>query len=111
MKIGVNAFIIARETEGEARAVLQEIIDKADPEAVKAFGHEVKNAGAASPEGEGNWAKSTFEDLVHRSRNAVRTRLASRARSTRMRCRITVWTPSRRTRNSACLSKATWEFG
>jgi hypothetical protein len=42
----------------------EEIIDKADPEAVKAFGHEVKNAGAASPEGEGNWAKSTFEDLV-----------------------------------------------
>ena len=31
---------------------------------MKAFGHEVKNAGAASPEGEGNWAKSTFEDLV-----------------------------------------------
>src|SRR6202046_3189973 len=64
VKIGVNAFIIARETEDEARAVLHEIIDKADPEAVKAFGHEVKNAGAASPEGEGNWAKSTFEDLV-----------------------------------------------
>jgi dimethylsulfone monooxygenase len=64
VKIGVNAFVIARETENEARAVLQEIIDKADPEAVKAFGHEVKNAGAASPEGEGNWAKSTFEDLV-----------------------------------------------
>jgi dimethylsulfone monooxygenase len=64
VKIGVNAFIIARETEHEAHAILQEIIDKADPEAVKAFGHEVKNAGAASPEGEGNWAKSTFEDLV-----------------------------------------------
>ena len=32
--------------------------------AVNAFGHEVKNAGKASPEGEGNWAKSTFEDLV-----------------------------------------------
>ena len=31
---------------------------------MKAFGHEVKNAGKASPEGEGNWAKSTFEDLV-----------------------------------------------
>jgi FMNH2-dependent dimethyl sulfone monooxygenase len=31
---------------------------------VRAFGHEVKNAGKASPEGEGNWAKSTFEDLV-----------------------------------------------
>jgi alkanesulfonate monooxygenase SsuD/methylene tetrahydromethanopterin reductase-like flavin-dependent oxidoreductase (luciferase family) len=38
----VKAFIIARETEDEARAILQEIIDKTDPEAVKAFGHEVK---------------------------------------------------------------------
>lgn len=64
VKIGVNAFVIARETEEEAKAVLKEIIDKANPEAVNAFGHEVKNAGAASPEREGNWAKSTFEDLV-----------------------------------------------
>jgi dimethylsulfone monooxygenase len=64
VKVGVNAFVIARDTEEEARAVLKEIIDNANPEAVKAFGHEVKQAGAASPEGEGNWAKSTFEDLV-----------------------------------------------
>ncbi len=64
VKIGVNAFAIARDSEAEARAVLDEIIAKADPEAVNAFGHEVKNAGKASPEGEGNWAKSTFEDLV-----------------------------------------------
>ncbi len=64
VKIGVNAFIIARDTEAEAKAVLAEIIEKANPEAVNAFGHEVKQAGAASPEGEGNWAKSTFEDLV-----------------------------------------------
>ncbi|MGQ2966551.1 dimethylsulfone monooxygenase SfnG [Methylophilus sp.] len=64
VKIGVNAFVIARDTEEEARAVLKEIIDQANPEAVNAFGHEVKNAGAASPEREGNWAKSTFEDLV-----------------------------------------------
>ncbi|MFH6784016.1 MULTISPECIES: dimethylsulfone monooxygenase SfnG [Methylobacterium] len=64
VKIGVNAFVIARDTEAEARAVLKEIIDHADPEAVRAFGHEVKNAGAASPEREGNWAKSSFEDLV-----------------------------------------------
>ena len=64
VKIGVNAFAIARETEEEAREVLAEIIAKADPDAVNAFGHEVKNAGKASPEGEGNWAKSTFEDLV-----------------------------------------------
>jgi dimethylsulfone monooxygenase len=64
VKIGVNAFTIARETAAEARAVLDEIIAQANPEAVHAFAHEVKNAGKASPEGQGNWAKSTFEDLV-----------------------------------------------
>lgn len=64
VKIGVNAFIIARDTEQEAQAVLQEIIAKANPEAVNAFDHATREAGAASPEGEGNWAKSTFEDLV-----------------------------------------------
>ena len=64
VKIGVNAFAIARDSEAEARAVLDEIIVKADPEAVSAFAHEVKNAGKASPEGQGNWAKSSFEDLV-----------------------------------------------
>ena len=64
VKIGVNAFAIARDTEAEAKAVLDEIIAKANPEAVHGFAHEVKNAGKASPEGEGNWAKSSFEDLV-----------------------------------------------
>jgi dimethylsulfone monooxygenase len=64
VKIGVNAFAIARETEEEARAVLDEIIAKANPEAVQGFADQVKNAGKASPEGEGNWAKSSFADLV-----------------------------------------------
>ncbi|KTR05552.1 alkanesulfonate monooxygenase [Aureimonas ureilytica] len=64
VKIGINAFAIVRDTEEEALAVRDEIVAKANPEAVRAFGHEVKNAGKASPEGEGNWAKSTFEDLV-----------------------------------------------
>ena len=64
VKIGVNAFAIARETEAESKAVLDEIIAKANPDAVHGFAHEVKNAGKASPEGEGNWAKSSFEDLV-----------------------------------------------
>lgn len=64
VKIGVNAFAIARETEKEARETVVEIVEKADPEAVNAFGHEVKNAGKASPEGQGNWAQSTFQDLV-----------------------------------------------
>ena len=64
VKVGVNAFIIARETEAEARAVLDEIIAKADPQAIQGFGSEAKNAGASSPEGDGNWAQSSFEDLV-----------------------------------------------
>jgi dimethylsulfone monooxygenase len=64
VKIGVNAFIIARDSEEEARHVLDDIIAQADPEAVQAFGSAVSQAGKASPEGEGNWAKSTFNDLV-----------------------------------------------
>jgi FMNH2-dependent dimethyl sulfone monooxygenase len=64
VKIGVNAFAIARETEEEAKAVLDEIVAKANPEAVQGFADQVKNAGKASPEGEGNWAKSSLEDLV-----------------------------------------------
>lgn len=64
VKIGVNAFIIARDTEEEAKAVLQNIINNANVEAVNAFGDATKEAGAATKEGEGNWAKSTFEDLV-----------------------------------------------
>jgi FMNH2-dependent dimethyl sulfone monooxygenase len=64
VKIGVNAFVIARETEKEAHDELARIIEHADREAVLAFGDAVKQAGAASPEGEGNWAKSTFQDLV-----------------------------------------------
>jgi FMNH2-dependent dimethyl sulfone monooxygenase len=64
VRIGVNAFIIARDTEEEAKAVLADIIEHAHVEAVHAFGDAVQQAGKASPEGEGNWAKSTFEDLV-----------------------------------------------
>ena len=64
VKIGVNAFIIARDTEQEAQAVLNEIISKANVEAVNAFGDATREAGAAAPEQEGNWAKSTFDDLV-----------------------------------------------
>ncbi len=63
-KIGMNAFVIARDTEAEAKKVLDDIVKHADREAVNAFGDAVKQAGRASPEGQGNWANSTFEDLV-----------------------------------------------
>jgi FMNH2-dependent dimethyl sulfone monooxygenase len=64
VRFGVNAFIIARETEEEAQAVLNAIVDQADPEAVNAFGGAVKEAGQASPEGQGMWSNSGFKDLV-----------------------------------------------
>lgn len=64
VKIGVNAFVIARDTEEEAKKVLQDIIDGANVEAVNAFGDATREAGASTIEGEGNWAKSSFEDLV-----------------------------------------------
>ena len=64
VKIGINAFGIVRAAEAEAKADLQAILDHAIPEAVKGFHHEVQNAGSASPEREGNWAGSTFQDLV-----------------------------------------------
>ncbi|PHM27662.1 dimethylsulfone monooxygenase SfnG [Xenorhabdus budapestensis] len=64
VKIGMNAFVIARDSEQQAQQVLQEIIDHADVEAVKGFQHETQNAGLASPEKEGNWAKTSFDDLV-----------------------------------------------
>jgi FMNH2-dependent dimethyl sulfone monooxygenase len=64
VRIGVNAFAIVRDTAEEARAALNDILTNADPDAVRAFHHEVQNAGAASPEREGNWAKSSFDDLV-----------------------------------------------
>jgi FMNH2-dependent dimethyl sulfone monooxygenase len=63
-KIGVNAFIIARDSDEEAQEVLADIIRHADGDAVRAFGDAAKQAGKASPEGQGNWATSTFEDLV-----------------------------------------------
>jgi FMNH2-dependent dimethyl sulfone monooxygenase len=64
LQFGVNAFVIVRDTEEEARQVLRDIIHYADPEAVEGFRSQVQFAGKASPEREGMWANSNFEDLV-----------------------------------------------
>lgn len=64
LQVGINAFIIARETEAEAREVHREIVRLADVEAVNGFAHAVRQAGSATADGVGNWAKSDFEDLV-----------------------------------------------
>ncbi|WP_035297227.1 dimethylsulfone monooxygenase SfnG [Brevibacillus thermoruber] len=64
VKFGANAFVIVRDTEEEARAVLQDIIHHADPEAVEGFRSQVRFAGQASPERQGMWANSDFSNLV-----------------------------------------------
>jgi len=64
IRFAMNAFVIARDTQEEAEATLREIIAQANVEAVHGFGEAVKEAGQSSPEGEGMWSNSTFEDLV-----------------------------------------------
>ncbi len=63
-KIGVNAFVIARDTEKEAKQELENIIENATEEAVEGFKEQVQQAGQSSPEGEGMWADSDFRDLI-----------------------------------------------
>ena len=64
VKFGLNGFIIARDTEKEAREVLREIVAKANKPAVEGFKAAVTQAGASSADGKGMWADSSFEDLV-----------------------------------------------
>lgn len=64
VRFGLNAFIVARETEAEARETVAEIIDKADVEAVHGFGEAVKQAGQSAADKRGMWQDSDFEDLV-----------------------------------------------
>ena len=74
VKVGLNGFIIARDSEREAREVLREIIAKADRPAVEGFRGAVQQAGRATSDGKGMWADSTFEDLVQYN-DGFRTRL------------------------------------
>ncbi|HVJ41326.1 MAG TPA: dimethyl sulfone monooxygenase SfnG [Dongiaceae bacterium] len=64
LRVGANAFIIARDSEAEAREVHAEIIAKADPAAIAGFAEAVKQAGQSTGDGVGNWAKSKAADLV-----------------------------------------------
>lgn len=64
IRFGLNGFAVVRDTEQEARDVVQEIIAKADVEKVNDFGTAVKQAGAATADGKGMWADSEFTDLV-----------------------------------------------
>ncbi len=64
VRFGLNGFVVARDTEAEARDTLEEIIAKANPEAVEGFRQAVQQAGASTRDGKGMWSDSTFRDLV-----------------------------------------------
>ncbi|MBM7413702.1 MULTISPECIES: dimethylsulfone monooxygenase SfnG [Nocardiaceae] len=64
VKFGLNGFIIARDTEREARDTLREIIEKANRPAVEGFRGAVQQAGSSTSDKKGMWADSSFEDLV-----------------------------------------------
>lgn len=63
-RFGLNGFVIARDTEKEARETLREIVAKAHKPAVQGFRDAVQEAGPSTKDGKGMWADSTFEDLV-----------------------------------------------
>jgi FMNH2-dependent dimethyl sulfone monooxygenase len=60
----VNAFVIERDTEAEAKEELENIIENATEEQVEGFKQQVQEAGQSSDEGEGMWDDSEFGDLV-----------------------------------------------
>jgi FMNH2-dependent dimethyl sulfone monooxygenase len=74
VRFGLNGFLIARDTEAEARETLREIVAKADVEAVHGFRDAVRQAGRSTQDGRGMWADSSFEDLVQYN-DGFRTRL------------------------------------
>jgi FMNH2-dependent dimethyl sulfone monooxygenase len=74
VRFSLNGFLIARDTEAEAKEVLREIVAKADGEAVEGFGSAVKQAGQSTGNRTGMWQDSSFEDLVQYN-DGFRTRL------------------------------------
>lgn len=63
-RYGLNGFVIARDSEKEARDTLREIVEKAHRPAVEGFRDAVQEAGASTKDGKGMWTDSSFEDLV-----------------------------------------------
>ena len=74
VKFGLNGFIIARDTEKEAKETLREIIAKANRPAVQGFHDAVQQAGNSTADKRGMWADSSLEDLVQYN-DGFRTRL------------------------------------
>ncbi|MDX1639123.1 MAG: dimethyl sulfone monooxygenase SfnG [Balneolaceae bacterium] len=73
-RFAINSFLLQEDTEQEAKKILEQIIDQAPEETLKAFKEQVKQAGQASPEGEGMWDDAELRDLVQWN-NGFRTGL------------------------------------
>jgi FMNH2-dependent dimethyl sulfone monooxygenase len=74
VRFGLNGFIIQRPTEDEAHEQLQAIIAEADPQIVRAFAEQVKQAGASTADKIGMWANSDDANLVQPN-DGFKTRL------------------------------------
>ena len=74
VKFGLNGFVIQRDTEREALAQLEQIIAHADPDIVKAFGDQVKEAGQSTKDKIGMWVDSDYANLVQPN-DGFKTRL------------------------------------
>ena len=74
VKFGLNGFVIQRDTEREALAQLEQIIAHADPDNVKAFGDQVKEAGQSTKDKIGMWVDSDYANLVQPN-DGFKTRL------------------------------------
>lgn len=73
-RFAINSFLLQEDTEEEAKNILEQIIDQAPKETLKAFKEQVKEAGQSSPEGEGMWDDAELHDLVQWN-NGFRTGL------------------------------------
>jgi FMNH2-dependent dimethyl sulfone monooxygenase len=73
-RFAINSFLLQEQTEQKAKSTLEQIIDQAPEETLKAFKEQVKQAGQASPEGEGMWDDAELHDLVQWN-NGFRTGL------------------------------------
>lgn len=74
VRFGLNGFVIQRDTEAEALEQMQQIIESADPNVVRAFGEQVKQAGASTADKIGMWANSDYANLVQPN-DGFKTRL------------------------------------
>jgi FMNH2-dependent dimethyl sulfone monooxygenase len=64
VRFGLNGFAVVRDTEAEARQVVEDVVAHADVAKVEGFGEAVRQAGRSTADGTGMWSDSTFRDLV-----------------------------------------------